>query len=75
MTSAQGSKSGVPGRSFQSCAFENEGLVRSETVLAREGLWMLARVGLDEKHAPGDVDAQAPDDNARLKARRRSVLF
>ena len=36
---------------------------------------MLARVGLDEKHAPGDVDTQAPDDNARLKARRRSVLF
>ena len=35
---------------------------------------MLARVGLDEKHAPGD-DTQAPDDNARLKARRRSVLF
>ena len=44
-------------------------------MLAREGLWMLARVGLDEKHAPGDVDTQAPDDNARLKARRRSVLF
>ena len=43
-------------------------------MLAREGLWMLARVGLDEKHAPGD-DTQAPDDNARLKARRRSVLF
>ena len=42
---------------------------------------MLARVGLDEKHAPGDDtqapddDTQAPDDNARLKARRRSVLF
>ena len=35
---------------------------------------MLARVGLDEKHAPGD-DTPAPDDNARLKARRRSVLF
>ena len=51
-----------------------EGLVKSEAVLAREGLWMLAREGLDEKQAPGDA-TQAPDANARLKARSRSLLL
>ena len=75
MTSAHGSKNGVPGLSFQSCALESrEGLVKSEAVLAREGLWMLACDGLDEKQAPGD-ETQAPDANARLKARSRSLLL
>ena len=35
---------------------------------------MLAREGLDEKQAPGDA-TQAPDANARLKARSRSLLL
>ena len=75
MTSAHGSRNGVPGLSFQSCALESrEGLVKSEAVLAREGLWMLAREGLDEKQAPGD-ETQAPDADARLKARSRSLLL
>ena len=76
MTSAHGCRDGTPGLSFQSCALESrEGLVKSKAVLAREGLWMLAREGLDEKQAPGDETQASGWDNVRLKARRRSLLL